>query len=113
MTVKEYIKDKLTAFKIQESLMADLIINARLDGDAYYDASNQQAVGVAMCHMVEELIFMPKLSSVNENGFSVNWDYSSLGQYYLWLCRKWKVNPDKDTLAALGLSVIIDRTSIW
>lgn len=113
MTVREYITDKLVSFKIPESLMADLIINASLDADEFYGASQQQPVGIAMCHMIEELIFMPKMSNVNENGFSVSWDYSSLAQYYLWLCRKWGVTPEKETMAALGLSSIIDRTSIW
>ena len=113
MTIREYITDKLVSIKIPEAVLNDFALDHDIDLSIEYDSTNQQIVGIAICGLIEELILMPRMGSVSENGFSVSWDYASIGQYYLWLCRKWKVTPNKDTLAALGLNAIIDRTSVW
>ena len=67
----------------------------------------------AMISVIEELMLAPYMSNVNENGFSVSWDYSRIGQYYMWLCRKYGVAPDDEVVAALGLSTITDKSDIW
>lgn len=36
-----------------------------------------------------------------------------IGQYYMWLCRKYGVTPDNEVVAALGLSTITDKSDIW
>ena len=66
-----------------------------------------------MISVIEELMLAPCMSNVNENGFSVSWDYSRIGQYYMWLCRKYGVAPDNEVVAALGLSTITDKSDIW
>ena len=66
-----------------------------------------------MIKILEELILSPVMKNVSENGFSVSWDYSKTGQYYMWLCRRYGIEPDTEVVAALGLSTIIDKTDIW
>lgn len=113
MSIREYIATKFEAFRISEASMADLVIESGLDLDGDYDSDVQRTVGEAMCRMCEELVFAPRQTNISENGFSESWDYANLGKYYLWLCRKWGIAPNKDTIAALGVPTIIDRTSSW
>lgn len=91
--------------------MADISTSVNLEED--YSSDNEQKVGKAMIGILEELVLAPYMSNVNENGFSVSWDYSKVGQYYMWLCRKYGVDPDNDVVAALGLSTITDKSDIW
>jgi hypothetical protein len=58
-------------------------------------------------------VLAPRLQSVNESGFSLSWDFATLGKYYLWLCRRYGVSADSDTLQLLGISTITDKTDIW
>jgi len=113
MTIKEYITDKFLPFGVRESQIAELVIESGLSLDEEYSSSNVQAVGVAMCSLIEELALSPYQKSVSESGFSMSWDFAKIGNYYRWLCKKYGVNPNVDTLAALGLSSIVDRTSKW
>ena len=62
---------------------------------------------------IAEVILSPRLSNVNESGFSMSWDFSELGKYYLYLCKKWDITPDEDAVSVAGLSVIIDKTNMW
>lgn len=64
--------------------------------DEEYSADNALSVGVAMVNLVAEIILQGKQSSINENGFSASWNYDSLGKYYLWLCKKYGIDPDAD-----------------
>lgn len=113
MTVKEYISTKLNSLQIPPSVYNDIVMDSALSLDEEYNSENRVLVNTSMVSLLEEMILMPKMSNVNENGFSVSWDYSTLGKYYLWLCRKWGVTPNKDVVAALGTNTIIDRTSSW
>ena len=113
MTIEQYLRQSLEAFGLNEAFMADLLIDAGLDLNEPYEASVQEKVGRAMASAVEKLIFMPRQTSVSENGFSLSWDYANIGKYYLWLCRRWGITPNKETVGALGIPTIIDRTSSW
>lgn len=113
MTIEEYINQKLQAFGITEAQMTDVAISTGLDLKTEYTSDNQAEVGKAMCDMIVELCFAPYQRSVSEGGFSMSWDTSKLGQYYLFLCRKWGVKPNTDTMASLEVSAIIDRTNSW
>lgn len=94
--------------------MANLMdIGTSLDLDDEYEPENADSVGRAMVSIIEELMLAPHMSQVNENGFSVAWDYSRIGQYYMWLCRKYGVDPNTEVMAALGLSTITDMSDIW
>ncbi len=111
MKIREYISQKLRAWNITDAQLAD--ISSGIDLDEEYTSDNSQVVGKAMISVIEELMLAPYMSNVNENGFSVSWDYSKIGQYYMWLCRKYGVAPDNEVVAALGLSTITDKSDIW
>ena len=93
------------------SHLMDIGLDLNLDDE--YTPEVSDSVGKAMVSIIEELMLAPSMSQVNENGFSVSWDYSRIGQYYMWLCRKYGVDPNTDVMAALGLSTITDMTDIW
>lgn len=65
-----------------------------LDDEYSYD--NAKDVGVAMIDTIAELILLPKMSSVNENGFSMSWNLDGLSKYYLFICKKYGITPDAD-----------------
>lgn len=113
MTIRQYINDKLRAFGITEAQFVDVSYwnGVELDDDVSdYDPA---FVGRIMAGMLEECILSPKMTSINESGFSASWDFSALGRYYQWLCRRWNHTPDTDVLDALGISRIIDRSDCW
>ncbi len=111
MTIREYISQKLRAWNITEAQFADVAASVNLDDEYTFD--DAQVVGKSMISIIEELMLSPYMSNVSENGFSVSWDYSKIGQYYMWLCRKYGVDPDEEVVAALGLSTITDKSDIW
>lgn len=111
MKIREYISQKLRAWNITDAQLED--ISSGIDLDEEYTSDNSQVVGKAMISVIEELMLAPYMSNVNENGFFVSWDYSKIGQYYMWLCRKYGVAPDNEVVAALGLSTITDKSDIW
>ena len=113
MTIRAYISAKLKAFGISEAQLVDLSMTSGLDLDSDVTTNDPKEVGIAMTQTLEECILAPRLTNVNESGFSMSWNYDSMGKYYLWLCRKWGLTPDDDVLAMLGLSSIIDRTNEW
>jgi len=111
MKIREYISQKLRAWNITDAQLVD--ISPCIDLEEEYTSDDAQVVGKAMISVIEELMLAPCMSNVNENGFSVSWDYSRIGQYYMWLCRKYGVAPDNEVVAALGLSTITDKSDIW
>ena len=111
MKIREYISQKLRAWNITDAQLED--ISSGIDLDEEYTSDDAQVVGKAMISVIEELMLAPYMSNVNENGFSVSWDYSRIGQYYMWICRKYGVAPDDEVVAALGLSTITDKSDIW
>lgn len=113
MTIRAYISDKLKAFGITEAQLVDMSISSGLDLDANVEEQEPIKVGTALTQTLEELILMPKMTNVSESGFSMSWNFDKIGQYYVWLCKKWGLTPNSDVLAMLGISTIIDRTNIW
>lgn len=111
MKIREYISKKLRAWNITDAFFEDISLGINLDEE--YTSDNSQVVGKAMISAIEELMLAPYMSNVNENGFSVSWDYSRIGQYYMWICRKYGVAPNDKVVAALGLSTITDKSDIW
>ena len=85
MKIREYISQKLRAWNITDAQLED--ISSGIDLDEEYTSDNSQVVGKAMISVIEELMLAPYMSNVNENGFSVSWDYSRIGQYYMWIFR--------------------------
>lgn len=112
MTIQEYITQKFQALHLSEANLIDISEYINPD-DEYEPGEVAQKVGEAMVAIMGELVLTPRMSNVSENGFSVSWDYSKLGQYYMWLCRKYDVDPDMNVVAALDISTITDKSDIW
>lgn len=113
MTIADYIREKLRAFGVTEAQLLDAFIGQDFDGSTEVSSDNFQQVGISMIGILEELLFAPRQQSVNENGFSVSWDFTGLSKYYLWMCRKYGVTPKQETVEALGISMIIDKSDCW
>ncbi len=114
LTTRDYISQKMSAFgRISEAELLDMAVVGQFSLDETYSEENAKKIGVALASFIEERALAPRVSSMSESGFSMSWDYSGLGKYYLWLCRKWGVTPNADALSMLGFSAIIDRSDIW
>lgn len=113
MTIREYVTQKMQAFNLTEASMTDLMMSLGISLDDEYTFAIAPMVGRAMASSIEELILAPRLSSINEGGFSMSWDFDDLGKYYLYLCKKWGVPVNEDVLSAAEMSVIIDKTEMW
>lgn len=113
MTIGEYIKQKLQAFGITQAQLEDVLITYNIMTAQEYSSANQEEVGKVMCDIVEEMCLAPYQKSVSESGFSISWDVSKLGNYYLWLCKRWGKKPNQDIISQLGIPTIIDRTNMW
>lgn len=114
MTIRQYISQKLQPFgTISEAQLLDMSLSGNFGLDDEYHADNARLIGTAIIGFIEEMVFSPKLSSINESGFSLSWDFSGLGKYYLWLCRKYGVDSNPDVAGSIGVSMIINRTNIW
>ena len=107
MTNGEYITSQLKAFGVDA---ADLAVVPMDVQTAELDIETAER---AMIPLIAVLAVKPYQKSVNENGFSVSWDMSKIGWWYRYLCSKYGITPDANIEGALGLSVIIDRTSKW
>lgn len=107
MNIREYISSLLTGVQIPEAFFAD----TGLDLEQEYTPGMD--IGSQVVTLVGGIINMVAIKSVSENGFSMSWDTDRLGKLYLWLCRKYGIKPDNDTLALAGISAIIDITDTW
>ena len=113
MKVRSYISEKLRAFDVSEAQLVDVYIYSGINLDAEVEDQEPMALGTALIRTIEELILAPRLTSINEGGFSMSWDFSKVTSYYLWLCRRWGIKPDDEISAMMGLSTIKDRTDMW
>lgn len=108
MTNGEFIRSRLTAFGVTDADFMTIIQDVKPDEEL--DVATAEK---AMIPLLAELVMRPYQKSINENGFSVSWDMSGIGWWYRYLCSKYGIKPDANVMEALGLSVIVDRTSKW
>ena len=109
MTVKEYIVSLLPGVSIPEAFLID----TGLDLETDYDTSMYSEIGNSLISVLGGIILAPRVKTVNENGFSMSWDMDALGRYYLWLCKRYGITPDKEVAALIGTSSIIDISDTW
>lgn len=107
MTNGEFIQKQLVSFGVTDADMAT-VKGVDLDAELVQADAEQ-----AMIPLLATLALKPYQKSINENGFSVSWDMSNIGWWYRYLCSKYGVKPDANVMQAMGLSVIVDRTSKW
>lgn len=113
MTIKEYIVSKMEAFgEISEAYFADIAATG-LDLGAEYTTEVSTTTNKAIIGLIEELILAPKVSEVGDTGSKLVFEYGELSKYYIYLCRKYGVEANKDVLELLGVNAIIDRSNIW
>lgn len=108
MTNGEFIEQQLRAFGVTESDL--MLIADEIDVDGELVVSDAER---AMIPLIAKMAVAPFQRSINENGFSVSWDIGRLGWWYRYLCSKYGIKTDANVEAALGMSVIVDRTSKW
>lgn len=113
MHVGEYIQSRFQAFHVGETQLLDFALETGIDPNSEYTPENYEEVQKAMITILEGLVLAPRLKTVNENGFSLSWDFGALGRYYLWLCRKLGITPNDDVVSALDISTITDKSDIW
>lgn len=70
-----------------------------------------KAIAGAVDSFVENSILHP--SSVDENGFSVSWSTDSAKAFAKMALRKYGIEPNGETSALIGLSVIKDASELW
>lgn len=109
MTVKEYISSTLQGITVPDAYLVDMTV----DLEAEYTPAMFSEVGAAMVSCLAGLILAPRVEAVNENGFSMRWDTSTLGKYYLWLCKRYGIVPDPEVVSLLGMNTIIDISDTW
>lgn len=108
MTNGEFIESQLRAYGVTDS---DIMLALdKIDPDSDLVVSDAEQ---AIIPLLAKMAMAPYQKSINENGFSVTWDMSRIGWWYRYLCSKYGIKPDANVEAALGLSVIIDKTSKW
>lgn len=114
MTIRQYIEQKFAAIGgVTDADIADAAAAGGFDADAEYGADVSASVGVGLCSLIEEKVLAPFVSNVTENGFSISWNRDNLAKYYLWLCRKYGIEPNDDVLSLLGISMVKDMSDIW
>lgn len=113
MTVKEYITSTLSGFDIPESSFTDLLVVSGIDLESEFTSQNAKSVGKEIVTTLEGLMFSPRRTNINENGFSESWNYADLGKYYMWLCRRFGIKPSQDILAMTGVNSVIEITDVW
>lgn len=113
MTIGEYISEKFQSFGVSNVQLYDFALSTSLDINTDISTADKGQLGLGIISLIEELALAPLQKSVSENGFSVSWDFSNMGRYYLLLCKKYGADPDSDVMKALGLSVITDKSDIW
>lgn len=113
MNVRDYILQELKAFDISEAQLLDMSLSQGFNLDDEYNADTMKLVGVSIAGFIEKMVFAPKMRSVSESGFSISWDYDNIGKYYLWICQKWGLTPNKEVLGILGVSAITDKSDCW
>ena len=52
-------------------------------------------------------------SSVNDSGFSVSWNADAAKAFAKMALRKYGIEPNEETSAMMGLSVIKDASELW
>ena len=107
MNVREYITSLFSGMNIPEAFLID----TGLDLEEEYSPS--LPIGPQIVNLAVGIINMVSVKSVSENGFSMSWDTDRLGKLYLWLCRKYKIKPDPETLSDIGVSAIVDISDCW
>lgn len=113
MIAQDYLRDKLKAYGVTDSMWYDVSMDLNIDLSANVLEYTQEELGIALIRALEELILSPRMGNVNEGGFSLSWNYDSVGRYYLWLCRRWKQTPNTLVTEATGLNTISDKTNAW
>nr|CAJ1852410.1 hypothetical protein AUSP0033_00038 [uncultured phage] len=107
MTVGDYIKQKFQSFgSLSKADLLDIVLNSGLEEDDEISTNNIDMISIAIAEYIPSLLLRPK--AIDENGFSISWDFDSLKEYYAYLCRKYDLEDQLN-----GVSSIKDVSDIW
>lgn len=114
-SIRAILSSKLAPFGDTEALLADFCryTNNTLDLDSELSEENELEWAKGFASVIEERIFAPRQASVSEGGFSQSFKFDDLAKYYLWLCRKYGLDPNEDVLTLCGISTITDKSDLW
>lgn len=107
MTIGEYITGRFQTFgvSLSEADLLDITLSSPdISLETEITKENQQQVLRAITGLIPAILAMPE--SVNENGFSVQWDKSGLREYYRMLCSQLGIVPEAG-------SSISDASDLW
>lgn len=84
MEIKEYIRQRFSAFGIQLS-DADLLCISMEEGEITED--NISKIEVAIVRYIPNLLLRP--NSISESGFSMSWDKQAMKDFYTLKCKEY------------------------
>lgn len=113
MTIRDYISQRLVSFGATDADFAMIEAAMPIDTAAEYSSDNDEATHIALITALEPMLLAPRRTNISENGFSVSWDFKGVGNWYMWLCRKYGVTPSPEVLDVCDISRISDKTHIW
>lgn len=97
MNVSGYITQKFQTFGIvlSEAELLDIGLSSGLDMEDEVNADNYTRLMVSVTKFIPALLM--RATTINENGFSMEWDVDGLKSYYSYLCKLYGLNDEINT----------------
>ena len=112
MNTLDYIKQRFAFIgTITDEGASVFALDFGLEFKEYIGEDEMKAIAGAVDSFVDKSILHP--TSVNENGFSVSWSADAAKAFVKLALRKYGIEPNGDTSALVGLSVIKDASNLW
>lgn len=112
MNTLDYIRQRFSFIgTITDEGASDFALDFGISLNDNISEDDMKAVAEAVESFVDKSILHP--TSVNENGFSVSWGADAAKAFVKMALRKYGIEPDGDTSALVGLSVIKDASELW
>ena len=112
MNTIDYIRQRFSYIgTITDAGASDFALDLGIEVKDEVSEEDMKAITEAVYSFVDKNILHP--TSVNENGFSVSWSADAAKAFVKMALRKYGIEPDGDTSALVGLSVIKDASELW
>lgn len=112
MNTLDYIRQRFSFIgSITDEGASDFAIDFGLELKEDIGESEMKAIASAVDSFVDKSILHP--TSVDENGFSVSWSTDAAKAFAKMALRKYGIEPNGETSALIGLSVIKDASELW
>ena len=112
MNTLDYIRQRFSFIgSITDEGASDFAVDFGLELKEYIGESEMKAIASAVDSFVDKSLLHP--TSVNENGFSMSWSTDATKANVKMALRKYGIEPNEETFAMMGLSVIKDASELW